>query len=467
MAKNQVPLKVKLTIICCATLAFCGVMLETAMNVTFPTLMSQFSLPLSVIQWVATGYLLAVAITMSLAAYIQRRFSFRLIMSVAVILFIGGGLLCAGASQFWMLFAGRMIQGVSTGMIMPLLFTIIMVKIPHQIQGQYVGTAGMVVALAPSVGPSYGGFVTQTFSWRLMFWLVIPIGLLAGLMAVIVTEKSKSSQSDRLTFPIFQFICLALMLTGFIIGFNQIGSAGIKAPITWGSLVIGLIGLVMFLILSRKSKHPLINLHIFLYAGYRNALGLYFLMMFMQVSQTFLVPSFAQIVLKTDTFVAGALLLAGSFSSVFLAPLAGKLLDRHPFKLSLLIGILFVTFSSLFLLGLSHRLTSLIIVVGFLAFMIGFSFIFNNAMTYGLQQLPEKLVGDGNATFNTLQQYAGSLSTAVVGMIITIIGGSHTSAIDMIHSATAVYLMLLLLSLALIWLGYNVIYAEKKSNKKD
>lgn len=460
MTREKVSLKVNLTIIGCSALAFCGVLLETAMNVTFPTLMRQFNLPLATVEWVATGYLLAVAITMALGAYAQRQFSFQKIIMTATILFLSGGLLCAFAGGFWLLLVGRIIQGIATGLIMPLLFAEIMREIPHRIQGSYVGIAGMVVALAPSVGPSYGGIVTQSFGWQMIFVLVLPIGVLAGGLAS-VTVKKMSRTAIKQRFSVLQGICLSFALIGFIIGFNQMGSAGLSTSVVWGSLLIGIGGLIAFGLLSHRSAYPIINLKIFRSAGFRLALGLYFLLMFMQVGQTFLVPNFAQIVLKTGTFEAGALLLAGSLASAVLAPIAGRLFDRFPVKRTLTIGCVFIVLAASGLLGMANHLSVIDIVAGFLVFMVGFSFIFNNAMTYGLQQLSADLVADGNATFNTLQQYAASLSTAVVGTIVTLVGGPQTSVSDMKQSAIEVYLMLFVLALVVVGLVVRLCYFDK------
>ncbi|MFR5662547.1 MAG: MFS transporter [Limosilactobacillus mucosae] len=124
--EHQVTKKTNLSIIGIAGLAFCGVLVETSMNVTFPTLMRDFHQSLNAVQWVTTGYLLTVALTVVLAAFLQRRFKLRGLIVASSLAFITGGLLCALAPQLWMLLLGRLIQGISTGLAMPLLFFVIM-----------------------------------------------------------------------------------------------------------------------------------------------------------------------------------------------------------------------------------------------------------------------------------------------------------------------------------------------------
>ena len=150
-----------LAIFACAILAFCGVLLETAMNVTFPTLVTQFHTNLNAVRWVTTGYLLAVAATMIITGFIESRLKTTTLVWSALSLFILGGVVCALSVNLQILLLGRLIQGLATGLIMPLVFALIMTKIPHAKQGRYVGVAGMLIALAPSLGPSYGGLITH------------------------------------------------------------------------------------------------------------------------------------------------------------------------------------------------------------------------------------------------------------------------------------------------------------------
>jgi MFS family permease len=145
-SKQTVSTRTKLSVLGTAGLAFCGVLVETSMNVTFPTLMKQFGTTLAAVQWVTTAYLLVVAATMVIAAFLEARFSFRTLAFWAGALFIVGDLVCALAPSLPLLLTGRVIQGISTGIAMPLLFGVIMQRIPFALQATYVGTGGMVVA---------------------------------------------------------------------------------------------------------------------------------------------------------------------------------------------------------------------------------------------------------------------------------------------------------------------------------
>ncbi|MCY7237167.1 MFS transporter, partial [Streptococcus agalactiae] len=144
-------------IITTAILGFSGILIETSMNVTFPLLMKEFGVNPAVIQWVTTGNLLAVAVTVPLSAFMIKNLSERQIFTLANVLFLSGVLIDSFAPNLAILLVGRVLQGVGTGLALPLLFHIILTQIPMERRGLMMGVAAMVTLLAPAVGPTYGG----------------------------------------------------------------------------------------------------------------------------------------------------------------------------------------------------------------------------------------------------------------------------------------------------------------------
>ncbi|GAB5055115.1 DHA2 family efflux MFS transporter permease subunit [Pediococcus parvulus] len=413
---SSISTKTKLSIVGTAGLAFCGVLVETAMNVTFPTLMAQFHESLNNVQWVTTAYLLVVAATMTVTAFVQRRFKFKTILSAAGILFILGILFSGSASSLTFLLIGRIIQGISTGLTMPLMFAIIMQQIPLSKQGQYVGTAGMVVAFAPSLGPTYGGFITQMYNWPLIFWITLPIGVVSCVLAIPTIQQGQSPVKS--SFPFAQFILIFLGLTGLTLAINHAGSGSLTTPLVYGNFIFGFLCFAIFVILSLRSSQPLINIHIFKNSLFTRAVLIYFLIQFVQIGLTFVLPTFAQLSLKKGVMLSGMMLLAGSLFSAVVAPLTGQLLDRYSPKIPFSIGAIFILLGIGLLLIFTNYLSTTTIVIFYTVYMLGFSFLFNNSLTFGLQQLKPAQIGDGNAIFNTLQQYSGSLGTAIASTIL-------------------------------------------------
>lgn len=143
-----------LAIIAAGIMSFSGVVVETAMNVTFPTLMHEFSIGTSLVQWITTGYLLVLALIIPTSAYLKRRFATRTLFTTAIISFLAGTILSAWSPGFYVLLTGRLLQGIGTGIALPLMFNIILEQVPGERLGFMIGVASLITAMAPAVGPA-------------------------------------------------------------------------------------------------------------------------------------------------------------------------------------------------------------------------------------------------------------------------------------------------------------------------
>ncbi|WP_373702620.1 MFS transporter, partial [Weissella soli] len=154
---EKVSTKTALSILAVALVSFSGIMSETSMNVTFPVLSKLFNTSLNTIQWVTTAYLLSVTVMVTTSAYLTKRFSVRTLWLTGVIIFTAGTLVGGLANNVPVLLLGRIMQGVAAGIAMPLMFNIIIANIPQSRIGTWMGIGSLVVSLAPSFGPTYGG----------------------------------------------------------------------------------------------------------------------------------------------------------------------------------------------------------------------------------------------------------------------------------------------------------------------
>ena len=140
-------------------MSFSGVVVESSMNVTFPTLMGEFGISTAVVQWITTGYLLVLSIIIPTSSYLRRRFTMRTLFIVGASCFLAGTLAAALAPAFPVLLAGRLVQGVGTGVALPLMFNIILEQVPRKSMGLMIGIANFITSTAPAIGPSLGGFL--------------------------------------------------------------------------------------------------------------------------------------------------------------------------------------------------------------------------------------------------------------------------------------------------------------------
>ena len=201
---DKVSRKTQLSIIATALVGFSGILSETSMNVTFTKLMTIFHLPLSSLQWITTVYLLAVAISMTLSATLQQNVKERLQFTIAVLLFLLGTVTCIISAHFGLMIIGRALQGAGTGIAMPLMFNLIIERIPINKIGTYMGIGGLIMSLAPAFGPTYGGFMIAHFSWQWIFLLTLPVPVIALIISYFSLENSPKTSKrpfDFISFP--------------------------------------------------------------------------------------------------------------------------------------------------------------------------------------------------------------------------------------------------------------------------
>lgn len=199
-----------MSIVATALLGFSGILSETSMNVTFPTLQKVYHLPLSSLQWITTVYLLAVAISMTVSATLQQNVKEKTILNVSLILFTSGTILAFATPSFSIMIVGRAFQGLGTGIGMTLMFNLILERIPPQKIGTYMGIGGLIMSLAPAFGPTYGGFMIARLPWQWIFIFILPVPLICFVLNHLYIENSQ--KGEKRPFDISSFILLALAL---------------------------------------------------------------------------------------------------------------------------------------------------------------------------------------------------------------------------------------------------------------
>ncbi|MGM9903371.1 major facilitator superfamily transporter [Enterococcus sp. 10A9_DIV0425] len=406
-------------VIATGMMSFAGVLIETAMNVTFPTLIRQFDISTSQVQWVTTIYLLMISIIVPLSTYLTRNFSIRTLFLVSNLLFLAGLLVDYFSPSFLILLLGRLLQGAATGIALPLMFHIILTFAPMNRRGTMMGLGTLTTAIAPAIGPTYGGILTSNFSWNHIFLFLIPVlilSLIIGLIAIPQIAVEKTGHLDMLS-----VFGLCLLFSGSLTFLSML-----HHWIGWVSLVIALIGAILFYRQTKRSAYPLIRLDIFTNRSFRLFLFGFLVFQFLLLGVSFVLPNFVQIVQGNSPFIAGLAMLPGAAIGALLSPFSGKLLDEYGPKKPIFAGLLFslVGWAALVLL-LGHVSLGLLVACH-VFYMIGIGLSYSNMMTTGMNALSKDMQVDGNAVFNTLQQFSGAVATTLVAVIINFVQDNTT-----------------------------------------
>jgi len=413
--EDKIPIKVIFAVIATGLMSFSGVIVETATNVTFPILMNEFKINTSYVQWMTTIYLLAVSAIIPLSAFFKRSFRLKRLFLTANLLFLTGILLDVMANNFPLLLIGRVIQGIGTGIALPLMFNIILERVPQKKIGMMMGIGTLITAIAPAIGPTFGGIVAFNLGWRYIFIFLIPILLISLFLGLTSIEQKSEIQREKIN--IIDIIMIIVAFSGLILGINKISENIVLAI---ASSIIGIFCLLSLIYRSNKSDSPIIHFKIFKNISFTFHIIAFFIFQMLALGMSFLLPNYIQLVNSSSSTIAGLLVFPGATLGGLFAPFSGMILDKLGATKPILIGVSIVLLSLILFSIFGMNLSNTLICIFYIIFMIGTGLSFGNIMTDGQKKLDLSMVTDGNAIFNTLQQFAGAVGTSLVSMIVSL-----------------------------------------------
>lgn len=310
--------------------AFIAFLNENLLTNTFPGLMREFNVAASTIQWLSTGYMLMIGILVPVTALLQQWFTTRQMFMSAMALFLAGTCLCAVSPGFEVLLIGRVVQACGTGLLIPLMMNTILALYPPERRGAAMGLMGLVIMVAPVIGPALSGLVIDTLNWRWLFYMVIPVVLFSIIYAFInlknVTEITK---------PRVDLLSIILSTVGFscvTYGFRKTGVWA--SPGSYSLIAIGVLFLLLLIWRQLKIKEPLIDLSVFRYPAFSLVAVLIVVLMMVLFATTTLLPIYIQDVMQLTAFATGLLLMPGCILNAMMMPVTGKLFDKFGPRLS-------------------------------------------------------------------------------------------------------------------------------------
>ena len=393
-------------VVATAIMSFCGVLIETAMNVTFPTLMTEFNTDSSGIQWVTTGYLLAIAIVVPITAYLTRNYTIRQLFLAANLLFIGGVLIDCISPNLMILLLGRFMQGIGTGIALPLMFHIVLSKVPLHQHGTVIGIGAMTTALAPPIGPTFGGVVSSAFGWRAIFFALIPFlafSLVMGLWA-IPTEESPKKQP----FNFMAFVTLGIGLASLLMAIEHL------SVLYLGVVVVAFAAFFYF-----NRENALLSFKPFQFATFNATLYIVLAFQGIVLGLSFIYPNYIQLAWGETATVAGLFMFPGAAMVAILSALSGRWYDKSGPLKPILTGLIFAVIGGVSISFFFPGLTIYPLLALNVIFMTGIGFVMGSNVTYSLAQLKPEIQADGNSIVNTLQQFTGAISTTIIARIFS------------------------------------------------
>lgn len=461
----KVPAKLTLAVIAACLVSFCGLITETAVNIAFPAVMNTFEVSTNAVQWLTTGNLLVVAMITPLSAFLQKRYKLKKLFIFGTLCFILGTLVAIFSPNFVLLLVARLIQGVGTGVGVPIAFCIILEQIPVERVGTYMGYGALVSAAAPALGPTYGGIVNQTLGWRYIFVMLLPILIFTLILGVITIEQKH--ENEKVPVDIWGIVFIMFTFLGLVYGFANITSFKENPFIEIIAFVIGLVALILFIRHCNKCKNPLIDISIFKNIAFTCHLIAFFLINAIMLGISFLLPNYLQVALLCESMVAGFMLLPGAGLNAIMGPFSGATLDKIGAKIPILVGTGLMTIGIVLFTIFGMRLNTVMIIVFYIIFGVGCGIAFGNTMTVGNLRLPVQQKSYGNTCFNTLMQFAGAVGTSICAAFVSFAQSSNNEfSYEMKTAIGSTYGFLFLLILAIICFVLQVIGFKKYQIKE-
>ena len=409
--ENKVSTKNAMAIIAVALVSFSGIMAETAMNVTFPVLTRYFSTSLNSIQWVTTAYLLSVTIMITTSAYLNKRYNTRYLWLASLIFFATGTLVGVLASNLPVLLIGRVLEGLAAGISMPLMFNLIVQLVPRSKIGVWMGIGSMVVSLAPSFGPTYGGALIDTLGWRSIFFILLIVPIISLLLGWRTIDNSEETQAN-VSFDVLAFGLLSVSLITALILINQLENGTVNILL----LGVTIVSLTGFVIRSLTSKQTFLNIRLLSNSKFLFLLLPVVLYMFANLGINLLLPNYSQKILNTSSFWAGFSLLPGTLLGGILNPYFGHLYDKHGDKTPLLVGNMIFGISLLVMAYFTKNLGIIAFILMYMIFTFGRNMAFSIGMTASIDELSRDKKTDATAILQSAQMFMGALGTTVAAL---------------------------------------------------
>lgn len=399
--------------------AFFTFLNETLLNIALTTLMNEFQIGMTTVQWMATGFMLVMGIVIPVSALMLQWFTTRQLFLGTMIVFTLGTVICALAPIFSILLVGRLLQAVGTGLLMPIAFNVFLLIFPPKRRGAVMGLMGLIFMFAPAIGPTLSGIIVEYLGWRYLFITVIPFALFSIYFAYRYLINVSEVTRPKVDYISILFSTLAF--GGIVYGFSSVGEqeGGFSSPAVFIPIIVGGLALILFIFRQLKLPEPLLDLRVFKYPMYTLGVILFLIIIMAMFASEIILPVYMQGPLAITAATAGLILLPGSLVSGVMSPLMGHAFDKFGPRVLMIPATILLTVTLFMFSRLSMDTPPWMLVVGYILLLIAISAIMMPAETNGLNQLPKSLYPHGTAIMTTLQPVAGAIGVSVFISLMT------------------------------------------------
>lgn len=400
---------------------FMAVLDSTIVNVGLPKIMASFGVGLSTIEWVITGYMLAMAAMLPTSGWLADRFGYKKLYFWGLFLFTFGSMLCGISGNETMLISSRVIQGLGGGMVQPLGMAIVLREFPIKQRGIALGFWAIAAAASVSFGPLIGGYLVDNYSWQLIFDVNVPIGIIALALTIIIQREFVNETVRK--FDLIGFVSVVIFLPVLLYALSE-GNAstnaeGWTAPYILACFAISTIALAIFVTRELTTENPLLDIRLLADRNFGLSNLVILIFSIGMFGSTFLLPLYLQNAMDYTALQSGAVFLPVGIIQGIMAPISGLLADKSNPKIPIIIGIILLAISLWinsdlsFLTERPHIMLSLYL----RGFAMGIMFTPLNQIS--LLTIPQQKMAQASSITNSIRQIGGSIGVAFLTTLLT------------------------------------------------
>lgn len=405
----------------------------STINIALPVLMDYFNCTLDTVKWSTTGFMLATGIMAPITCYLGERFSYKRLYFISILGFTLSSICCALSWNVESLIAFRILQGLFNGLAVPSTMSIIYQVVPRKKQAFSMSLWSLSATVAPAIGPTLSGWLIQSFNWKAIFIMNIPIGIIAALFILKAVPYYKLNSPEGFDLPGFS-TCIAasiLLLTAF----SEVSHWGWTSYKTILLLVSGIVFLGIFIVRELTAKNPVLNLGIFKFKGFTISVIIRSIVTMGLYAGSLLTPLFLQNAQHVSALDTGLILLPSSLAMALCTIIVGKLYNRIDQRILLIIGVISMAAGSFALAHLSLETSHVFVVLCMTFRNAGIAFSLGTVTMMGMSSLDKKVSGNGSSINNWVAQSIGCLSIGIFTSLLTFQAGQH--ATDLVNTGTA------------------------------
>lgn len=396
---------------------FMAILDTSVVNVAIPKMETALNASTDQIQWVVTGYMLVLGMLIPISGWLTDKFGGKKLFLFALTIFTIGSALCGIAWNLESIIICRIVQAIGGALMQPVAMAMIFRIYPPERRGTVMGVFGIAMMAAPAFGPALSGYLVEYWSWRYIFYLNVPIGIVAIILGTLMMHDFPHEVKGK--FDIFGFFFSVVGFGCLLYGFNEVPSNGWSSGWVESFLAIGVLCLIVLVIVELKVKHPMIELRVFNNHQFNMSLLLISVVSISMFVGIFFLPLYLQDIRGFSAVRTGLFMTPAALASAVIMPISGRLFDKIGARPLGIAGLVVVTLSTLGFTNLGVDTSENTIQWLYMLRSAGVSMAMMPLMTAGMNSIPFELTSQGTAMNNTIRQVAASLGTALLTTYMT------------------------------------------------